>query len=63
MPVEVGIYDSEKAQILSGIDAGTLVLTTWNSELYDGASATLESEAAAGETQTQQTEETSADEQ
>ena len=63
VPVEVGIYDSEKAQILSGIDAGTLVLTTWNSELYDGAPATLESEAAAGETQTQQTEETSADEQ
>ena len=71
VPVEVGIYDSEKAEILSGIDGSTMVLTTWNSELYDGAPASLESDAqesdaqetAAGETETQQTEETSADEQ
>lgn len=65
VPVEVGIYDSEKAEILSGIDGSTMVLTTWNSELYDGASATLESEASAEEQtgETQQAEETSADAQ
>ncbi len=48
VPVEVGIYDSEMAQILSGVDGSTMVLTTWNSELYDGAPATLEEAPAAG---------------
>ncbi len=40
--VEVGIYDSEKAEIRSGIDGSAMVLTTWNAELYDGAPAVLE---------------------
>lgn len=37
VPVEVGIYDSEKAEILSGIDAGDKVITTWSSELFEGS--------------------------
>lgn len=41
MPVEVGIYDSEKIQILSGITQEDLVITTWSSELYEGAPAVL----------------------
>lgn len=40
--VEVGLYNSEQAQILSGIDGSAMVLTTWNSELHDGAAAVLE---------------------
>lgn len=37
VPVEVGLYDSEKAQILSGINASDEVITTWSSELYEGS--------------------------
>lgn len=37
VPVEVGIYDSEKVQILSGIDMDDEVITTWSSELYEGS--------------------------
>lgn len=35
VPVEVGIYDSERVQILSGIDMTDEVITTWSSELYE----------------------------
>ncbi|MDO4268019.1 MAG: efflux RND transporter periplasmic adaptor subunit [Eubacteriales bacterium] len=35
--VEVGIYDSERAQILSGITMDDQVITTWSSELYEGS--------------------------
>lgn len=35
--VEVGIYDSEKAEILAGITAGDRVITSWSSELYEGS--------------------------
>lgn len=37
VPVEVGIYDSEKAEILSGISANDKVITTWSSELFEGS--------------------------
>ena len=37
VPVEVGIYDSERVQILSGIDMTDEVITTWSSELYEGS--------------------------
>ncbi len=37
VPVEVGIYDSEKVQILSGIAMTEEVITTWSSELYEGS--------------------------
>ena len=44
VPVEVGLYDSKKAQILSGINASDEVITTWSSELYDGAEVRLKGE-------------------
>ena len=44
VPVEVGLYDSQKAQILSGINASDEVITTWSSELYDGAEVRLKGE-------------------
>lgn len=37
VPVEVGIYDAERMQILSGIDTDTQVISTWSSELYEGS--------------------------
>jgi len=37
VPVEVGIYDSERIQILSGIAEQDRVITTWSSELYEGS--------------------------
>lgn len=37
VPVEVGIYDSEKIQILSGISGEDEVITTWSSELFEGS--------------------------
>lgn len=39
--VETGIYDSEKMEILSGITMDDLVVSTWSSELYEGAKARL----------------------
>ena len=36
LPVEVGIYDSVQAQILSGLDMTDQVITTWSSELVEG---------------------------
>ena len=41
IPVEVGIYDSERAEILSGIQSDDLVITTWSSELAEGAKVQL----------------------
>lgn len=35
--VDVGIYDSELIQILSGITDQDRVITTWSSELYEGS--------------------------
>lgn len=37
IPVEVGIYDSEKIQIVSGISGDDEVITTWSSELFEGS--------------------------
>ena len=39
--VETGIFDSEKMEVLSGLTMDELVVTTWSSELYEGAEATL----------------------
>lgn len=48
-PVEVGIYDSERIQILSGLEDTTQVITTWSSELYEGSKVQAAGEAAAAE--------------
>lgn len=37
VPVEVGIYDSERAEILSGLTMADRVITTWSSELFEGS--------------------------
>ena len=47
--VEVGIYDSENAQILSGLNADDMVVSTWSSNLYEGADIRLKSDAEAAD--------------
>lgn len=53
VPVEVGIYDSQRAQILSGIDRQDQVITAWSSELYEGSLVQLADAEAAGSSQTE----------
>ncbi|MCI8660155.1 MAG: efflux RND transporter periplasmic adaptor subunit [Lachnospiraceae bacterium] len=43
-PVEVGLYDSEYAQILSGLNETDMVVSTWSSNLYEGAKIRLKGE-------------------
>ena len=35
--VETGLADNEKTEILSGIDENSLLITSWSSQLYEGA--------------------------
>lgn len=46
IPVEVGIYDSERVQILSGIDKDAEVITSWSSELFEGSAVQKAEDAA-----------------
>ncbi len=41
VPVELGMEDQEKAQVLSGVSAEDLVISTWSSNLYEGAKVKL----------------------
>lgn len=64
VPVEVGIYDSERAEIRSGLSASDQVITTWSSELFEGSEVTAasgESDAAAETVETAETTETEAE--
>lgn len=56
VPVEVGIYDSERIQILSGIEETTQVISTWSSELYEGSQVDIVSAAAQTEQDTAKAE-------
>lgn len=42
--VEVGLYDSQNAEILSGLTADDLIVSTWSSNLYEGARVQLRGE-------------------
>lgn len=48
VPVEVGLYDEEYAEIISGVSKDDLVVGTWSSNLYEGASIRLYEEATGG---------------
>ena len=39
---EAGIYDSEKQQVLSGVQPEDQIITTWSPELYEGAQVRAE---------------------
>lgn len=42
--IEVGIYDSEYAEVLSGLTASDTVVSTWSSNLYEGAKIQIRGE-------------------
>lgn len=50
--IEEGVYDSEKLEVLSGVSVDDMVVSTWSSELYEGAEVRLagQGEASEGET-------------
>lgn len=43
--IKMGIYDSERAEVLGGLRKDEEVIVSWNSELYEGAEAVLEQTA------------------
>lgn len=43
--IEVGLYDSDYAEVLSGLDADDIVVSTWSSNLYEGADIRLRDDA------------------
>lgn len=49
--VETGIYDDSVIEILSGLSMDEWVITTWSSELYDGAEVILKNEDEAESTE------------
>ena len=51
--VEDGLYDADYIEIKSGLNGNEQVLTTWNSELYEGVSVRLKGSVAASEPQRQ----------
>ena len=42
--VEVGLYNTELAEIKSGLTADELVISTWSSQLYEGSTVNLKGE-------------------
>lgn len=51
VPVKVGIYDSERIQLIGGISEQDEVITTWSSELYEGSRVQKAGAQAAAETE------------
>lgn len=49
--IELGIYDSEWAQILDGLEKEEYVIVSWSSELYEGAEVVLWQESREQEEQ------------
>ena len=57
--VEVGIFDSELAEIKAGLTENDLVISTWSSELYEGSTVKLKDDSEGrGTDADMQTEET-----
>ena len=42
--IEAGIFDSDILEVKSGLSMDDMVVTTWSSELYDGAEVRLKGE-------------------
>lgn len=45
--VEVGLYDSQLAEIKSGLSGDELVISTWSSQLYEGSTVRLQGQDSA----------------
>lgn len=50
--VEVGLYDDEYAEILSGLSEDDVVVSTWSSNLYEGAEIRVRMDGETGTTDT-----------
>lgn len=59
--VEIGLYDDTNAEIKSGLGEDELVVSTWSSNLYEGAKVRLYEDLVAGETSEENAEENSAE--
>ncbi len=46
VPITVGIYDSELAQVTGGLKPADMVITTWTNELYEGSHVRVSEESA-----------------
>ncbi len=46
VPITVGIYDSELAQVTGGLSPTDMVISTWTNELYEGSQVRLSDESA-----------------
>ena len=44
--VEVGLYDSERAEIISGLSGDEMVISSWSSQLYEGSKVNLKGKEA-----------------
>ena len=53
--VETGLFDATNISILSGVDAGTQVITTWSAGLKDGATVAVKETADMTEAVTEET--------
>lgn len=51
-PVTTGIYTAEKTQITDGLSADDVIITSWSSELYEGAQVQKAEETSAADTET-----------
>ena len=60
-PVEDGLIDSDKIQIVSGLSYDDEVITSWSKELYDGATVNIQGSDDSAET-TADSSETTAEE-
>lgn len=49
-PVEDGLIDSDRIQIVSGLSYDDKVITSWSKELYDGAAVNVRSDDGSAET-------------
>lgn len=47
VPIETGIYDSEKTEVKSGLTLQDQVIVTWSSELFEGSKVDLQAESQA----------------
>ncbi len=52
--VEIGLEDEEYAQVVSGLSGQEMVVSTWSSNLYEGAKIRLKDEAAQEQPQAEQ---------
>jgi len=53
-PVEDGLIDSDKIQIVSGLSYDDEVITSWSKELYDGAAVNIQGSDDSAETDSRQ---------